>query len=268
MQYTLSIICLFLVFLFACQPEANKTQEAIARVGDAYCYPEDLGFKDETSPESASWNEEQVNTWINRQVWVKAADKPALKAEIEQLVQDYKESLLISFYQESLLAEANIKITAEEILTYYKENQVSFVLHNELYKIEYYLLNEEMDENALLKDLNNEEQNESLKQFCLSYPNKCLVEALWVERDVLETLELPTYMWNTTVNFQRFYRNDGSKGLFRIEGKKKVGDAEPLELVSNEIREILQFQKEKEIIKKHEEKLMLNAQNENSIEIY
>ena len=97
--------------------------------------------------------------------------------------------------------------------------------------------------------MNNQEANEALDGYCAANPKNCLREAIWVEKGVLESISIPQYLWNTSVKYQRFYRNDNSVGLFRIESKNKKGESAPLDLVVDDIYAILKFQKEKEIQK-------------------
>ena len=267
MRNLLVFISPILFFLLACEYSQSIDEEPIARVNKQFLYPSDFGASGMTG-DSSAWNTDQMNTWIERQIWVSKALETELDMEIEQLLKDYKESLLITAYQDKLVDEADVFISNQMILDYYKIHQENYLLTEEQYKLKYYLLDAGIEEDEILKSLNSQEENAELREYCITQANKCLPEALWLERGVLEGLEIPQYLWKTSVKFQRYYHKDGTVYLYRIETKKKIGEPAPLEMVSGQIREILKFQKEKEIIHKHGEELLLNAQNQNYFEIY
>lgn len=260
-------ILAILTLLLACKNEPVSDQDPIARVNDRYLYPEDLGvFGSEV--DSAAWNQGHIDMWIARQLWANQAEKEEGNPKLEKLVEDYRQSLLISAYKEKLIANAKIMVSEEEVLNYYKENEEQYTLTSELFQLRYYILDEGMGEDEILKRLNNDESSEVLQEFCSTSPSRCLTVATWVDKGVLEAIDLPSYLWSTSTKFKQFYRNDERIGLYQIVAKKKVGEPAPLDMVREEIQEVLFFQKEKEIIQKQEEKLLLNDQNKNEIEIY
>ncbi|MDA9952299.1 hypothetical protein N9D46_02640 [Chitinophagales bacterium] len=261
----LAILTIILLLLTACQENKANKENSLARVNDSYLFPESIASD---NAGDTSWNKEQINAWIIRQVWVQEAEKDQSSANIDNLVLDYKHSLMIDAYQQKVIAEANVKISDEMVLNYYKMNLERFTLDQDMFKLSYFMIDSLLDVDIVLNKLNNQEANEALDGYCLANPKYCLTEAIWVEKGVLESISIPQYLWNTSVKYQSFYRNDSTVGLFRIESKNKKGEPSPLDLIVDDIYAILKFQKEKEIIDKHGENLLLNAQNNNNFEIY
>ena len=261
----LAILTIILLLLTACQENKANKENSLARVNDSYLFPESIASD---NAGDTSWNKEQINAWIIRQVWVQEAEKDQSSANIDNLVLDYKHSLMIDAYQQKVIAEANVKISDEMVLNYYKMNLERFTLDQDMFKLSYFMMDSLLDVDIVLNKLNNQEANEALDGYCLANPKYCLTEAIWVEKGVLESISIPQYLWNTSVKYRSFYRNDSTVGLFRIESKNKKGEPSPLDLIVDDIYAILKFQKEKEIIDKHGENLLLNAQNNNNFEIY
>lgn len=254
-----------MLLLNACQENNANKEGSLARVNDSYLFLESIASD---NVGDTLWDKEQINAWIIRQVWVQEAEKNQPSVHIDNLVLDYKQSLMIDAYQQKVIAEANVHITEEMVLNYYKINLERYTLDQDMFKLSYFIIDSLLDVDIVLNKLNNQEANDALDGYCLAYPKYCLTTPIWVEKGVLESISIPRYLWNTSVKYRSFYRNDNTVGLFRIESKNKKGEPAPLDLIADDIYAILKFQKEKEIIDKHGEKLLLNAQNNNNLEIY
>ena len=261
----LAILTTIILLLTACQENNANKEGSLARVNDRYLFLESIASD---NVGDTLWNKEQINAWIIRQVWAQEAEKNQASENIDNLVLDYKQSLMIDAYQQKVIAEANVHITEEMVLNYYKMNLERYTLDQDMFKLSYFIIDSLLDVDIVLNKLNNQEANDALDGYCLANPKNCLTAPIWVEKGVLESISIPQYLWNTSVKYRSFYRNDNTVGLFRIESKNKKGEPAPLDLIVDDIYAILKFQKEKEIIDKHGEKLLLNAQNNNNFEIY
>lgn len=245
-----------------------KDEDPIAKVNGRYLYPSDLIAPGEEGVDAGTWNESQVDNWIRRELWYVQAEKEGASFEIQEKLEDYKRSLMIAAYQESLLASSNIIITEEAIKAYYKENMGAYKLKEDLFHLEYYILPNDDKAEKILDDLNKNFSNEDLSLYCQEHNDSCMSQGLWVEELMLQDLGLPQYLWTSSPKFQQYYLDDDFVCVYRIESKRKSGEAIPLDQVRSEIILLLQFQQEKEILKKKEEELFLNAQNKKNFEIY
>ena len=62
--------------------------------------------------------------------------------------------------------------------------------------------------------------------------------------------------------------DDDQVFIFKIDSKKKPGEVAPLEEIKGDLKQILSFQLEKELLQKKEDELFINAKNNKSFEIY
>ena len=76
----LAILTIILLLLTACQENKANKENSLARVNDSYLFPESIASD---NAGDTSWNKEQINAWIIRQVWVQEAEKDQSSANIE-----------------------------------------------------------------------------------------------------------------------------------------------------------------------------------------
>lgn len=196
------------------------------------------------------------------------AVKENVDQDLQDKLEDYKQSLMIAAYKQKLLESANILISEEQITAYYKAHLNEYQLDHDLYKLVYYILPNDDILDQILKDLNQSGNSSLLTNYCVENEQYCMNNGLWVEDLVLSDIHLPEYLWVSSSKFQTYFRDDKLVCIYRIEAKKKDGEATPLAQVKPEIIQILKFQKEKQILKKKEDELFLNAQNKKNFEIY
>lgn len=257
------------VILLSCKKwQASREEEPLAKVNGSYLYPSDISGNNYLVQDSSFWRNEQIDFWIKKQLWLAKADKNIATDEIEKKVQDYKESLLVDALKKAHIQKAKLVVTEEMIVDYYIENQASFSLADEMYRLQYFLLEDTADENDLVKLLNAEEIPEAIKIYCSNAPSRCMLNASWVGKTVLEDLGIPSYLWVSSTKFQKYFLDDNRVCIYRIDSKKKEGEVAPLEEVKGDIMQILIFQMEKDLIQKMEDELLINAQNNKSFEIY
>lgn len=267
MKYLVYI--LLCLSLLSCKKWNQSTEEdPIAKVNGNYLYPSDVSFENELIPDSVSWNQEQVNHWLKKQLWLMEAEKSKSLTDVERKVQDYKESLLVDAYKKEVIQKANLVVTEDMMLNYYKEHQSSFLLNEEMFEVQSFLLENTEENESLIESVSNEEFGEEVKAFCQASPNNCLMEASWVTKSFFEDLGMPSYLWVRSTKFQKYFIDDNYVCLYRIYAKKNKGEPAPLEEVKGDIKQILLVELEKELLQKKEDELFINAQNKKSFEIY
>jgi hypothetical protein len=246
----------------------TKDEDPIAEANGSFLYASDLMTLEWANTDTIIWNDAQVEAWVLRQLWYAQAKKNGVNPEIQDKLEDYKESLMIAAYRQILLDQANIVISEDMILRYYQDNKASYTLDTDLFKLNYYVLGNDDKIEESLSLLNQNLEVDYLNSYCANHLGLCMSNGLWVGSQVLEDIGLPQYLWLSSSKFQKYYREDNFVCIYRIEGKKKIGEAAPLAQVRAEIVEVLKFQKENEVLKKTEEELFLNAQNKKNFEIY
>lgn len=255
--------------MFSCKFwKESREENPIAKVNGNYLYPSDLIDPSQDIGDTTLWNENQIEEWVKRELMYAQAKKEDVSQDLQDKLEDYKQSLVIAAYQQKLLESANIQISEEKITAYYKEHLNDYQLDHDLYKLSYYILPNDDNLDSILKDLNQNGSASFLNNYCLENIQFCMNKDLWVEDLVLSDIYLPQYLWVSSSKFQSYYREDNLVCVYRIEAKKKDGEAIPLVQVKPEIIQILRFQMEKEFLKNKEDELFLNAQNKKNFEIY
>ncbi|GAB6119789.1 peptidylprolyl isomerase [Dysgonomonas termitidis] len=142
-----TLICLYLFFtafiVFSCSgsgtTDADRALNPIVTVGDKTLYQAEL---DEMLPmglsaeDSIAAAKSYIDMWINDQlIYSKALQNIINKKDIDELVENYKKSLITSSYQEQLLKEHFSKsVTENELKTYYEQNKDKFKLEDNIIK--------------------------------------------------------------------------------------------------------------------------------------
>ena len=246
----------------------SRDENPIAKANGNYLYPSDLIDPSQELGDTERWDQSQIEEWVRRELMYTQAKKEGVDQDLQDKLEDYKQSLMIAAYKQKLLEAANILVSEEKIKAYYKDHLNDYQLDHDLYKLAYYLLPNEDNLDAILKDLNQNGNSNFLNNYCVENEQYCVNSGLWVEDLVLSDLDLPQYLWQSSSKFQTYFRDDKLVCVYRIEAKKNDGEAIPLDQVKPQIIQILKFQQERDLLKKKEDELFLNAQNKKNFEIY
>jgi hypothetical protein len=144
MKKTLIYLCLFFTafIAFSCSRsgtvEVDRGLKPIVTVGEKTLYQAELdemlpmGLSAEDSIAAKSY----IDMWINdRLMYNKALQNIINKKDIDELVENYKKSLITSSYQEQLLKEHFSKFVSEnELKAYYEQNKDKFKLEDNIIK--------------------------------------------------------------------------------------------------------------------------------------
>lgn len=258
------------MFVFASCNNISSNEQPLAKVGKVYLYPSVFLGDDYTAADVKEITELQIDEWIKKELWYAEAQKNIEdNLEIENKVRDYKQSLYLNAYQDLLLQNKTNLVSKEDVVDYYSKHKMDYILNENQYKIQYIELSSEISNLDEIKEaLDQDVQSQFVLDHCAENKSLCLLEATWVNDEKLKEFDLPEYVWKTSTTFENYYKGDDKVCLFRILEKKKEGEFIPLELVNKEIATILNFNKSKEILKKQEDQLFKNAQNNQNFEIY
>lgn len=259
-----------MVFWSCKQSNQYADEFPLARVGDRYLYPSDLLGSNYEPSDTSLLTPEVINTWINKELLYNyVSKKQSISKEIENKLFDYEQSLLINAYEESILMNFPITISEDMVLSYYKEHSSKYEILEDVYKFQYLIVSDSYPQlDSILELLNDDIIEASLEAYCNESEGRCLLSPSWVSFDILASTGLPEYMWKESTKFQKFYLDNYVVLLYRILDKRKVGEKTPLEIVKEEIREIILFQKQKELLKNKEEEIISKALNDEKVEIY
>ncbi len=139
------IIGLVALGLYSCQyferkPDTGKG-EPLARVENNYLYTkdiEDLGLQNATPEDSTKIITEYIDNWIRRQLLYTYAQRnlPPDKLDVEQLIEDYRQSLIIYTYEREYISQnLDTSVSEPQAREFYQANLANFQLAEDLYRM-------------------------------------------------------------------------------------------------------------------------------------
>jgi len=263
----------------SCLNKEDNT-EAIARVYDTYLYDNDF---EELLP--ANFSEEDsirivknyINSWAKDQLLLKKATiNLDDKESIEELVNKYRQDILIEKYKGAAVAQyLDTVVTDENISIFYNENKEIFKLNEELVKFKYIhfgndLLNPE-DFISLFRS-NKKENIDSLisQEFQLKSFN--FNDSTWIRlEDVMS--KIPTLDQSDKMLFLKktsFFKKEDSLGVYLVAVKDalKRNETAPKSYVLQTVKQMILHKRKLDLLKKIEQTLIEDAVNNKEFEIY
>lgn len=225
-----------------------------------------------TKEDSVITAENYIKFWIHDVLLYDVAKKNiANKEEIEELIENYKRSLIIYHYQEQLIQEKLSKnISKEEISKYYMENANVFKLEISLLKG--FLLKLPTDAPQVK---NVKEWSKSNRQQDLEKLDKYIVknavsfddfQGHWIDWDTVNE-KLPKNELSAVTLKEGVIELQDSAFIYilNVQSYLSPGNTAPEEFAEKNIREILINQKKIEFLRKLEEDLYNEALKEGKI---
>ena len=216
-----------------------------------------------------------INDWATKQLLLKNAESNVTFEEVKsinELVQDYKESLLINSYKESLIKQQlDTVVVEEEIANFYESNKENFKLNEELVKIKFLYLSETIiNKNALIKLFKSDEIEdlEVLEKQQLSFKTYQFNDSVWSALDKV-MLKLPFSKENLLKNTKLLQKQD-SLGLYlaKVNAVLFRNDIAPIEYIKPTIKQMILHRRKIELIRDIEKILVQDATKNNNLKIY
>ncbi|NJB38038.1 peptidyl-prolyl cis-trans isomerase [Croceivirga sp. JEA036] len=279
----LGITCL--VFgLTSCGKLFKKQEDkpALARVGDAYLYQEDIASlvtANMSKEDSAAFVSNYINTWASKQLLMNKSkiNLPENKlAEFDRLVSDYKTDLYTRAYLEALVQKAlDTTITEEQLTAFYQEQKENFKLNERVVQLRFVVLPPQF--------LNMEEVKTKLKSFkpedkqfldsiAVQFKKIHLNDSIWISTSRLTT-EIPALTAVKPDDYlkkSQFFELQDSLGVYlgKVNNVLKVNDIAPLPYVEPNIKQIILNRRRLELMRKLETELIDEAVKTKDFEIY
>jgi len=219
-----------------------------------------------------------VINWLKQQVLF---DKASIyisdtDQEIQQKVQDFKETIIIHKYQNELINnEFDTSLTEKEISDYYEKFSKDFILNQHILKCKLIIVKKDFQNNKELEKKiisQTSSQIDELLNYCQLYSNiYYLNDSNWVYlSEILQ--KLPTNIDSKKlIRYKNKIHSFTDEELryflfvkdFEIKGKKS-----PLSFELSKIRNLLQNKKKIQYLEKIEDELYRNALSSGKIKIY
>jgi hypothetical protein len=242
--------CLILL-LFGCGEEVvSSTEKPLATVFEKSLYPSDiegLVGKNVSVKDSALLVNSYIENWAREQLITAIAEQniPA-DLDVDQLVDDYRKSLIRHTYERKLVEQRlDSAITETEIEAYYEGAKDQYQLEETVVRGYFIKLLEEapqQDSLAVWWKMKSDYDKEKLVEYCRSYADKFLIQdSTWVSADYLAA-EFPVASLsegNLVNGYQVNTKNDGYLYFVKLNKVVKKGKTAPLSYVREKIVRII-----------------------------
>lgn len=278
------IAILFFVFLltscdlFQIQEKEKSTSEIIAIVNTEKLFKKDLK---EVLPQNLAKEDSIIlvksfiQDWAVKQLLLdKAKNNSSLETvnQIEALVKDYKESLLINKYKEELVKQQlDTVILEEEIEKYYILNKENFKLNEELIKVKYlHIDNNILDKEEILTLFKSDDIDdlEELEKKELSFKFHQFNDSIWTQLDNI-LLKLP-FSKEKLLKKTKFIQKQDTIGLYLVAVKDVLprNSIAPISYIKPTIKQMILHRRKIELIREIEKIIVKDATQNNNFKIY
>ena len=281
MRFLSILFCIFT--LTSCdyiklQERDAPTSEIIAIVNTDKLFKEDLKDflpRNISREDSLILVKSFIQDWAVKKLLLDAAannnTQESLK-NINNLVQDYKESLLINNFKEALIKQQlDTIISDDEVEAYYLINNENFKLNEVLVKSKYlYFDASVINKKEIVKFFKSEEieDAEELERQQLSFKMYQLNDSIWTELDKI-LLKLP-FSKENLLKKSKFIQKQDSLGLYLVAIKDVLrrNDIAPLSYIKPTIKEMILHKRKIELIRDIEKIIVKDATKNNNFKIY
>lgn len=255
------LLGLFIIVLFGCQLTEERQSSVIAKVHAQTLYDSDIPSWITNHSDSVQLRDVFVDKWIRDKTILTAAEKEVKSSlNIDQLVNDYRESLLMIQFEQSLITNhMDSIVTQAQIEAYYASHKNEFILQEEAVKAIYIQCNDDHSI-QLIKN-----QWKSIKPGSWSLPSDSLDcshswinDNVWLKKSTIEST-LPDNVksklsWKKAGKYD--IELDSTFYFIYLADVVKPRELSPLPLIKENIIKLILHKRKKELMKEYEEKLV------------
>ena len=220
-----------------------------------------------------------INNWAKHQLLLKNAEDNLTKKSSKEyldLVSNYKESLLINGYKERLIKQQLDTVVSDvEVKDYYAKNKENFKLNEELLKIKYlHLGNEIYDKEATIKLFKSDDiiDTEKLESQHLTFKDYNFNDSTWVRlHDImLKKTIFSQNLKDKLLKKTKFIQKEDSLGLYLVAVKDVLyrNDIAPLNYIKSTIKQMILHKRKLELIREIEKTIISDAIQNKSFKEY
>ncbi len=234
-----------------------------------------------TGADSVSFTKLYIDKWLVRQLKLEEAERlfSSSEADIERLVEDYRQSLLMrkvdQYYIDEQLSE---DFTDKDIAEYYNSHKANFTLDRTLVKGRILRFDEEYRQRTKLKEQMKKSSSSTSanKQFI----DICEKNDFTIIDNRTDWVNMSDFLAHLPVVHTQDYsdmlnalgiqemKDANARYYYEITSVCRKGNIAPLEIVSDNIRRILITQRRSEIIKSLEQKMVAEAFDSGHARLY
>jgi len=283
LPYQAAFFCFFFVSMtMSCSYFGTSTSEGepVARVYNKYLYRSDLAGllnNNVTDADSTDIINHHIESWIRRNLLLEEANKEDLANQdaINKKIEDYRESLMLFSFEQSLLKRnLDSLVTQENIATYYETNKNNFKLRENVLKAQFVVVKNETPQKenlkAWLKD-DSEAGKKRLQEYCLKYAvNYSLSPSWYVFNSFISEIPIETDNVSDFLKTHKIYQTKDAVNTYvvKIVDYGVKGKTAPMSFETENITKLLLNKRQMEYIKDIKEKIYQNALNSSDFEVF
>tara|TARA_B100000287_G_scaffold434143_1_gene497777 strand:- start:929 stop:1765 length:837 start_codon:yes stop_codon:yes gene_type:complete len=274
-------LILFVIILFqSCNWINNNVEEnadVLARVGNATLYKKDIIYSPSLGDSSQVYSN-QINLWVKKQLVLNSAfQNDDIMNEIQDKVDNYKESLMLFEFEKYLFANSNnVDISKDEVSKYYEENVEDFILPFNLVRAIYVKIPFDAPSiNTFRNNLRKYPNSDTTEiiSYCFQFAEKSFLEdSTWIKfDDIIMNIPFPPDLDKVRFLKNRNYyetRDNEYIHFIRILDKKLIGDFSPISFEEEIINTILLNNRKQELFDKLRDSIYNNSIRGVDYEIY
>ncbi len=273
---------ILLIGVTSCTTLDNRNKEKpLARVYERNLYLSDIQefFPQNISPaDSILILQNFVNKWVKKQLILQKAELNLTEEQkdVRQQLDEYRSSLLIYKYEQSLVAQKlDTAISEEEVQIYYDENPPNFSLDNHIVKCLFIKLPIDAPNLYRIRQLYRSEQEEDFQQlesYCYQYAVKYdYFNEDWVSFESISR-ELPNEIRSPErfLRYNRYIEQQDSlyRYLVNLREYQLSGTVAPLTYVETKIRTIILNKRKVQFVNDMENNIYMDGLNKGEFTIY
>ncbi|PKP52796.1 MAG: hypothetical protein CVT92_07405 [Bacteroidetes bacterium HGW-Bacteroidetes-1] len=274
---------LLVAFAFSgCDPSPDPNRgEVVAKVYGNYLYESDLtGIVPSGTPikDSLFLTNSYIDSWIRKRLLIRQAERNLTprQQDFTRKLEDYRNSLLTYSYETELINQKLDTIVSDrEIEVYYNQNKSSFQLRYNIVKVVYVVLPENSKEiSTFIKLLTNPDTiiSQAIESLAKRYATSFYIgDETWIRfDDLLAQIPIETYNQELFLRNNKFIEIDDAPFKYLIRFKDFIisESVSPLEIETENIRNIIINKRKQELLRKMYEELYEQAIRDNVFEIY
>ncbi len=282
-MYKLSSITLALLLLFSsCQfIDARKGDQKIARVHNKVLYKSDLEglvFPGTNSADSTTIVDRYIQNWVKQNVFLHEAEANLSDnmIDIQQKVDDYRNSLLIFAYENHLLNERLDTVIADEVLLeYYEKHQNEFKLRNNIVQLNFVKIPVEAPNINQVRRFIVSDKAEDLKnleEYCVNHAAGYFLdqESWFIFTDIMREIPINPSNHESYLRNNKFVelKDEYFRYFLYLRDYKLEGTTSPLIFQADNIKSIILNHRKQKLINQLRQEQYLNAVKASAFEVY
>jgi hypothetical protein len=272
------ILLLFTIQFLACSKNNSKPDDAVARVNDKYLSFEDLHNvipPNLSKEDSVVFVENYITRWIKKELIIKQAQLNLTEEdEIEQQVEEYRNTLYIYKYQQNFIIQRLDSIVNDaELKDYYKQYSKEFILDKNLVKSIFVKINKTTPNLLKVKNYLYSKKDENiimLEELCKESNAEYSYDENWnYFESIISKTPLKIDDEKSFITTNKIVETQDSlyKYFLKITDYKLKGDTIPLDMIKSDIKNLVLNKRKLNLIKDMEKSIYESALNKGEFEI-